>query len=86
MIKVHPHVKRTAWASSLLLTGIGLVAAIFGVGMPYQQDDIVMTFIVIMTLLMLTNFLLVPEESEVKEKVVYKYADERAPKGFDTQA
>lgn len=85
-MKVHPHVKRTAWASAMFVSVLGLIAAINGMLDPYSRGEIITVLLIMHVLLLVSSILLVPEPPQVREKVVYKYADERAPEGFDTQS
>lgn len=85
-MKVHSTVQKSAWAGMVMIVAVGLITAISGVVNPYNNMDIILALLVLMIMALPLTLLLYPAKSEVEERVRYKYADERAPEGFDTQA
>lgn len=85
-MKIHSLVQRTAWAGMVVVVFISLIAALSGAFNPYGQAQVILALLVMMIMALPLTILLYPAKPEIEEKIVYRYADERAPEGVDTQA
>ncbi len=86
-MKFNLHVQRTAWAASIVLLVSGLFLALATVYNGYGASGAIFGLLIILIIALPLTVVLMPSRHvEIKEKITYLYADERAPEEFDTQA
>lgn len=86
-MKFNPLVRRTAWSGTLVLLVSGLIVTLVTAYQGYGSTGAIFGLLVIMIMMLPLVIMLIPSnEVQTKEKIVYLYADERAPEEFDTQA
>lgn len=85
-MKFNLQVRRTAWVALMVLLSSGLLLSLATVYNGYGAAGAVFGLLIILIMALPLAVALIPSAPTEVEKVVYRYADERAPEGFDTQA
>lgn len=86
-MKFNLHVQRTAWAGVLVLMTSGLFLTLATVHNGYGVSGALFGLLIILIIALPLTVVLMPSTHvEIKEKITYLYADDRAPEEFDTQA
>lgn len=85
-MKFNLRVQRTAWAALMVLLSSGLFLSLATVHNGYGSTGAIFGLLIILIMALPLTVVLIPSAPTEVEKVVYRYADGRAPKEFDTQA